>query len=189
MASAFGAATSFITAAILAAMDIHWDFSFYSYMAFFIIPIGAIFSGFIAASGYYFGAWIANARPTKLILLNMVIVSITTFFLIYYLEYYFMVIDGKAVRDVIAFLDFLKIEVVHTTLQFRMRATKIGSPIELGSLGYLFALLQIIGFGVGGFAVYGFLSSKPYCEACSKYLVARDSQIRYTNDPERLTGT
>jgi len=39
---------------------------------------------------------------------------------------------------------------------------------ELGSvLGYAYALLQLAGFSVGGFAVFGWLSRNPYYDKCS----------------------
>ena len=41
---------------------------------------------------------------------------------------------------------------------------------EVGSFGYWLAFFQFLGFAVGGFAVFGFLSSKPVCPTCEFYL-------------------
>jgi hypothetical protein len=185
--AAFGAATSFVTAIILAAIEIKFDLSIYSWMLWFVIPVGAICSGFAAASGYYAGARYFNHRPTKVLLLNMVVISITTFFLIHYINYYFLVVDGRPARELVDFARYLDIVLSHTAVQFSVRAAKVGGPVELGSLGYLYAVLQIVGFAIGGVAVYGYLKALPYCERCSKYLVAKHTQTRYTADADRLS--
>jgi len=181
-----GAATSFLTAGILAAVDIRFGFSLYSFMFWFVIPAGAICCGFVAASGYCIGARLFQHRPTKLLLANILGIATTTFFLIHYLSYYFLTVDGKTVRDYISFLDFLIIDLTHQSVQFRIKAQAIGSPVELGSWGYLYAALQITGFAIGGFAVYAYLLTLPYCGRCSKYLVKKEWQTRYTADSEKL---
>jgi hypothetical protein len=38
----------------------------------------------------------------------------------------------------------------------------------------------------GGFGVYSYLVSQPYCEKCSRYLSRKGKQIRYTGSPEGL---
>jgi hypothetical protein len=162
--SATGAATSFVTAAILVAIERSTGFSYYtlSFLSLGAIPVGAVLSGFVGASGYYLGARLFNHRPTKILLLNMVVISVATFFLIHYFHYYyFLTIEGKPVRDFISFVDFLRIELSHN-----------------GAGGYLYAALQVIGFAAGGLAVFGYLNSLPYCEKCAKYLSAKDSQTR-----------
>jgi hypothetical protein len=161
--AATGAATSFVTAAILVAIERSTGFSFYTYRPLFAIPLGAVLSGFVGAYGYYLGARLFNHRPTKILLLNMVVISVATFFLIHYFHYYFLTIEGKLVRDFISFVDFLRIELSHNK-----------------AWGYLYAPLQVIGFAAGGLAVFGYLDSLPYCEKCAKYLSAKDRQTRYS---------
>jgi hypothetical protein len=75
-------------------------------------------------------------------------------------------------------------------MEFRFRgAIKVGETGELGSFGYVISILQILGFAVGGFAVYGYLLSQTYCEKCSRYLVSKGKQIRYTGDADKLQAT
>ena len=190
LVSLCGCATSLLTAIILAAVEVQTDFSFYTFMYWFVIPVGAICSGFLAASGYYAGARVFNHRPTKILLLNMAVISVSTYFIIQFLNYYFMSIDGKAVHDYIPFSQFLNVELTHTSIQFRMRAAKIGDAVELGAtMGYVYAGLQIVGFALGGIAVYTYLQAQPYCEKCSKYLASKESQQRFTGNAEQLTDT
>lgn len=184
-----GAVTSLVTAAILVVIERSTGFSFYTYMFWFVIPAGAVLSGFVAASGYYLGARLFNHRPTKILLLNMVVISVAAFFLIHYFSYYFLDIEGRPVRDFISFVDFLRIELSHTSVQFGIRAHDIGEPVELGAWGYVYAGLQIVGFAAGALSVFGYLNSLPYCERCAKYLSAKESQTRYSLFADRVRET
>ena len=75
-------------------------------------------------------------------------------------------------------------------MEFRFRgAVKLGTTGALGTFGYVVACLQILGFAAGGFCVYGYLTSQPYCEKCSRYLSGKGSQIRYTGDGDGLQAT
>lgn len=76
----------------------------------------------------------------------------------------------------------------HTAVQFNIRAHPIGEAVEIGSWGYLYAALQMLGFAVGGVAVYFHLKSLPYCDSCSKYLAKKGIQTRYTASSETLTN-
>jgi hypothetical protein len=67
-----------------------------------------------------------------------------------------------------------------------VRALAVGSPVDLGSWGYLYATLQVLGFALGGLAVYGHLRSLAYCERCAKYLTKKDWQTRYSAYAEKV---
>src|SRR5258708_1834024 len=121
LVAGFGAAASFLTAIILAAIEIRFGFWVYGFMFWFFIPAGAICSGFAGASGYYAGARYFNHRPTKVLLLNMVVISITTFFLIHYIDYYFLVVAGRPARELVDFARYLDSGLSHTALRFRAR--------------------------------------------------------------------
>jgi hypothetical protein len=189
LVAGFGAATSFLTASILAAIEIGFDFSIYSFMYWFVIPAGAICSGIAAASGYYAGARYFNHRPTKVLLLNMVVISVATFFLIHYINYYFLIVDGRPARELVDFAQYLDTVLSHTSVRFRVARGPVSGPVELGSWGYLYAVLQIVGFAIGGVAVYWYLTGLPYCERCAKYFVAKQThtQTRYTADADKLS--
>lgn len=184
-----GLATSLVTAGILRWIAARFGFALYTWTVWFVIPAGAILAGFAGASGYYAGAWRFGHRPTRLLLLNIVIASIATFLLIYYFSYVTLQIEGKQVSDYISFPRYLDIAIRSTSMEFRWRAAKIGSTGELGAFGYVVACLQVLGFAAGGFGVYAYLLSKPYCERCSRYFSGKGSQIRYTADAEGLQVT
>ena len=181
-----GLATSLVTALILWRMELALDFAFYSWMFWFVIPVGAILSGFAGASGYYAGARLFNHRPTRLLLLNIILASVATFLMIHFLSYVTLSIDGTAVRDRISFLQYLDLSIQSTSMEFRYRTTELGGTGQLGGLGYGVASLQVLGFALGGLAVYGYLTSVPYCDTCSRYFANKGKRIRFTSDAEAL---
>src|SRR5207249_3554387 len=138
---------------ILWQIELQSGFAFYTWMFWFVIPAGAGLSGFAGATGYLAGSWFFGHRPTRLLLLNILIASVSTFFLIHYLSYITLQIEGKRVSDFIPFTQYLDIVIRSTSMEFRVTraATKVGSTGELGGWGYIYALLQIVGFAVGGF--------------------------------------
>ena len=52
--------------------------------------------------------------------------------------------------------------------------------------GYLYAILQVLGFAIGGFVVYIYLTEQVYCEKCARYMAKKSEQTRYTGDGEGL---
>jgi hypothetical protein len=181
-----GLTTSLLTALILWGIETTFGLAFYTWTFWFVIPAGALLSGFAGASGYYVGSWFFGHRPTRLLLLNIVAASVATFFTIHYLSYITLQVDGKQVSDYIPFSQYLDIAIRSTSMEFRYRGAKLGPTGELGSWGYAMAVLQIIGFAGGGFAVYAYLLSKPYCDKCSRYLSGKGKQIRYAGEAEGL---
>src|SRR5882724_3462190 len=98
-----GFATSVLTAAILWWTQELSGVAIYTWMFWFVIPAGALISGFAGATGYYAGSWFFGHRPTRLLLVNIVIASVTTFFLIHYLPYMSLEIEGRRVSDYVSF--------------------------------------------------------------------------------------
>jgi hypothetical protein len=182
LVSLCGFTTSILTAFILWWIEVQFGFAFYTWMFWFVIPIGALLSGFAGASGYYFGSVYFGHRPTPRLLLNIIIASISTFFLVYYLSYMTLKIEGKSVSDYVSFIKYIDITIRSSSMQFRSG----GSTGELGGFGYIVALLQIVGFALGGFAVYAHLASKPYCEKCSQYLSRKWKRLRYNSNIEEM---
>jgi hypothetical protein len=184
--SAIGAITSILTAILLFVIEDKFGFAFYSWTFWFIVPVGAILSGLCAASGYYAGARLFRARPTPWILVNMITISIITFFLIYYMSYITIKVDGQPLREIVSFQAFLDTIFRHESLSFRFGGHEAGSSGELGSWGYVHAILQVLGFAIGGLAVYAHLSALPYCTRCSIYFTTKGKQTRYDSDPELI---
>jgi len=167
--SIFGLITSLITALLLAELDTRLHFALYASTFWFVIPIGAIVSGVAASSGYYFGALVSQRRPTRLILVNIIVIAIATYFVIAYLRYQFIEIKGIPLSRLIGFRSFLNLSITSQTIS--LRGARLPTPTPtVGIFGYLLALLQILGFALGGFIVFGLLVGRGYCRQCRRYL-------------------
>ncbi|MBV9227030.1 MAG: hypothetical protein JOY85_23590 [Acidobacteriaceae bacterium] len=175
-----------MTALLLALIEFKFGIALYSFMWWFVIPVGALLAGFAAASGYYFGAKTFHHRPTRLLVFNMISVAVTTYFVINYLNYSLLQIDGHPASSLVSFGQYMDVLLSHQSLALRIRGAKVGETGDLGAFGYIVALLQILGFAVGGLAVYGNLRSNPYCGKCNKYLKVISSIMRHASDAEQI---
>jgi hypothetical protein len=167
-------------------IELRWGHALYSFTFWFVIPAGAICSGMVSATGYLLGAQLLNYRPGLGLLGVILVTSVGMFFLIQGLDYSFMTIEGHALQDAISFGDFLAYTLAHTSLRFGMRGHFTGTGVEIGAGGYLFAVVQIIGFLIGGFAVYAYLTSMTYCKDCRLYLSSKGLQTRYFLSAEEM---
>ena len=52
----------------------------------------------------------------------------------------------------------------------------------MGNFGYVMAILQIIGFGAGGFFCYIQLTTQLFCENCNKYYSKKGSLMKRMDD-------
>ncbi len=141
---------------------------FYTYMANGFLPIGAAVCGFIAAVGYWVGSRLFNHKPTRLLLLNIVLVALGTYFSIQGLDYtHAKTSRGVPVQQLMSFSDYLVAVTEHMT--YKESYQREDEAHELGKWGWGMAGLQVLGFCLGGWAVYGILASTPYCHRCSMY--------------------
>jgi hypothetical protein len=162
----FGLITSLLTAIAVVAIERATTINVFSFTVWVIVPAGALLTGFVAASGYYFGSLYFHTQATKRLVFQMVVIAGLTNLLIYYLGYSTYILDdGRRVADYFTFREFLDIKL--TTMSYRFRSTSNGA---LGSFGYVVAAIQFVGFLFGGLSVYGHLSDKPVCEPCQAYL-------------------
>jgi hypothetical protein len=184
----FGAVTSALTALLLFAIERIFEFSLYTWTFWFVIPVGALLSGFAAATGYLWGAKLLNHRPGRALLVSMVAVSAGTFFLIHYMSYAALTAEGSQLRGSLTFPTYLNLVLTHASVSFRFHAAKLGETGQLGFLGYAYALLQVLGFAAGGFGVYLHLRELPFCEACSRYLKRTSRVHRFSDRSDELKG-
>jgi hypothetical protein len=181
-----GIATSLLTGIILGLIEAYTGFALYSLMVCFIIPFGAFIAGLGAASGYYAGAMWLNQKPIGGVLFNMISASVSAFFVVHFVPYFLLEVDGIRVKDAISFWRYLDFDIRHTSLS--LAHVPSATTGELGGFwGYIYACLQLAGFSVGGFGVFNWLSSNPYCKKCSRYLRKTAQQDRFTSDGESLS--
>lgn len=179
-----GVGSSLITAGFIFLVYRETGFNLFTLTFWVIVPVGALFTGFAAASGYYLGAKLFNHKPDLIMFINIVIVAGTTQFLIYYFEYFTMVLDdGTKVKNLLDFPTYLKIML--TKAKYGLVSTSSG--VEVGYFGYVIAFVQFIAFLVGGVCVFAWLATISYCAACNKYSKSIFSKIILFSDKDTFT--
>lgn len=103
----FGFASSTAVAWLSWLLAAKLNFAVYTWMFWFVVPAGVIICGMAAASGYWIGARLFNHRPSRLLLLNIVLVSLSTYFAIHHLHYSNDVVSGTPVSSVMSFSEYL----------------------------------------------------------------------------------
>lgn len=184
LTAGLGFITTVITAISLGYIAVEYNFAVYTWTLFFVIPFGAIGAGMAAASGYYFGAMWVHTKPSGGILFNMMLASISAFFIINYTIYLMLEYEGIPLSDVVGFWEYVDFD-IRTTSLVTGRTSRVITD-ELGSSGYLYAGLQLLGFMGGGTWLYFILKDLPFCEACSRYRKRVLRQDRYTGDGEEV---
>lgn len=177
--SGFGMATSAAVAYGSHYSAVHWDFAPFTWMADMILPVGAIGCGFVAAIGYLIGARLFNHRPTRWLMLNIVFVALTTYFSIHYLNYSEAKVRSRGglevpIAHLMSFEQYMKEVTEHMTYK---DSHSTGEGTQLGMWGWGVAGLQVLGFSLGGFLIYGMLKAVPYCDRCSKYLSQKKQRV------------
>jgi hypothetical protein len=132
------------------------------------VPVGAVIVGFAAASGGLLATRLFHAKPNWFDAVMMIISAAATMFLIYYLDYITMVFDdGRKVADLVSFEDFVNFSLTKAHMRIGRGARDVG---EVGEAGYWLAVAEFVGFLVGGFSTFAFVSAMPRCVVCNSYL-------------------
>lgn len=163
-----GFATSILVAIAEVAFARMTGFDFFTLSIWAVVPVGALLTGFAAASGYYFGSLYFHKRATATLLIQMVVIAGVTQLLIYWLGYATLVLDdGSKVADFKSFGQYMVLTLTKAHYRIGRSMSDTG---EVGSLGYWIAGAQFLGFLFGGLLVYGYLMIKPVCATCDLYL-------------------
>jgi hypothetical protein len=171
--AACGLVASVAAAVALAWVEVEWHVAVYSYAFWWVVPIGAIGAGVVASVGYFLGARWIGVRPGWISRSSLLAVSVVAFFAIHYVEYLW----GRLPIDFWSYLD-LSIQSASYETKFGETVVRAWSAERLGELGYVVAVLQVVGFAIGGLVVFGWLRATPYCSSCKAYLRRRSVCVR-----------
>jgi hypothetical protein len=135
-----------------------------------IIPVASGICGAAAASGYYFVTLYTGIPSTKRLALSMVLFGLATYFLIQFVLYLTIMIDGAPLYQKVSFFDYYRVSITSMELvSVNHLSSGATTPEPLGTMGYWLEFDKIIGFLVGSFATFLFLSDRPYCIDCNRY--------------------
>lgn len=182
----FGVITTAMTLVLLVLVEFNYHFSLYGLSVKFFIPMGAMAAGLAAASGYYAGSRFLHYRPGPFVLATIVALSVGSLFGIYWLRYQLFTVDGTPLSQVLTYSQYLSYSLSHSYIRFGIGAEPITGPIGVGSAGYLLAVSHIVGFAIGGIAIYAGLRKLAYCESCQLYLSKKAEQTRYFSREDSL---
>lgn len=172
----FGALSFLLVALAVHWLDSYFDISILGFSLFFIVPVGAIGAGFFSALGFMIGARVLQSKPGISILFGVLILSISAWFLVKYLDYREAHVEGVPLSQVVSFGEYLHETIVSTEMVFRNHGREVGATGKVGLWGYPIALLEIIGLSLGGLAIYGILCSMPYCDGCQRFFASSPEQ-------------
>ena len=181
-----GLATSILVAIADVAVARITGYDPFTFFLWFVVPAGALFIGYAAASGYYFGSLYFHKKPNTILLIQMMTVAGLTQLLIYWLGYATMVFDdGSRVADLIPFSEYLDVSLTAAHYRIARASSNIG---EVGTFGYWLAAIQFVGFLVGGLNIFMLLRSKPVCQSCNSYLRPLAKKQKSFADAEAAGG-
>jgi hypothetical protein len=141
----------------------------FTFKLWFVIPAGAIGVGMLGASGAILAARYFQIKPTIIDAVLMVFVAAATMILIYYLDYATLVLDdGRKASDLINFDKY--VDLILTKSHMRVGRGAGVETGEVGEMGYALAVIEFVGFLVGGAATFLFIKGLPLCADCGSYL-------------------
>jgi len=175
--SVIGIATALLVAVAETVVANLTGFNLFGFSFFVIIPVGALIVGVAAASGYYFGCKYFQLRPGFFLVAQMIIVAAATNLLIYYLEYQTLVLDdGVRASSIVTFSQYLDVSLTQQELRIGRGATPTG---PIGQFGYWLAIIEFVGFLVGGLFVVLMLFIAPTCKSCNLFYRRRAVRERH----------
>ena len=156
----------------------------FSLSMFFVIPVGAGLVGFAANSGYYLSALMTDRMLDKYDFLIMVGIAAIGMFLIYGIEYYFYV-ERVGLSTDITFWQYITFVVKNSILKVKLtKFSTFNNVGSMGNFGYLFLLIHLVGFVIGGVTAFFLLLSMDICPNCSKYLRNKKKKILFFSTKE-----
>ncbi|MDR1366109.1 MAG: hypothetical protein LBJ03_03435 [Holosporales bacterium] len=145
------------------------NISLYTFSIWIILPIGAVATGFAASYGCYIASVYFNKRINNFLLLQIIIIAISTQFILYWLGYYFYYLeDGRKLREVVTFSKYLDVLLTKSHYYCRVRGIIIKGG-EIGNFGYYEAFSEFCGFLIGGCCVYLKVRTYPMCGKCQLF--------------------
>jgi hypothetical protein len=156
------------------------DFHIMGWYADYVLPIGAVAVGFVAAAGYGLASWFSGVKITRRLLWAVLVLQLAAYFVAQYIEFSSLKLihrDGTPV-GFLEYYDFMA-----RSFAWQQRNGAAGAP--LGLWGYAFRGLEVLGFLGGSMIVPLLLRNKPYCQPCRRYMRTRALIVWAASVPSR----
>lgn len=166
----------------LSAWGMSNNFSFITWLAWFVIPIGCLFLGGISAVGFFIVARIKQKKMSLFGAVLMMVLLVPAYFMHYgflYQHTSFRVDDAGVekivpARELMSFFDFYKDEMTNRTyVDTKATDNEKSKAKPVGKWGYFYAIIEILGFLAGGLALLRICGEWEYCDPCGRYFMGK----------------
>lgn len=155
------------------------DFSIMGFYVNAVIPAGAVAVGICSGLGFALSSRLFQVKLTKSYIWGMFFTGLLTYWCAQYLTYSHLIEQAGIPPAAYSFTDYLR----DSCEQMAFKPKNAGEqPKPLGGWGYVFKLLEVIGYVAGAMIPAMIVSGLPYCKACQKYLKAHCKG--YLHSPE-----
>jgi hypothetical protein len=157
-----------MAAVFLAALFLRTDVL--SWVVYYLVPVGSLLVGMLAASGYFAGSRFSGVRINTGTLCLIVALQLMVFFGCEYVQFAPHHYVHRGTRVPVGFFEYL-----HMKNMSWSTVDSGGQHHELGALGYVFVVLELLAFSILGpvFVAAGVFGSKgtpPTCDLCKVYM-------------------
>lgn len=157
------------------------DFNIMGWHADYVLPVGALIVGVVAASGYGLASWFSGVKISRALLWTVLALQIGAYFAAQYIEFRNLHLVHRADQSPVGFLEYY--DAVARSFAWKQDNGTAGKPI--GAWGYLFCGLEVAGFVAGGLIVPMVLRKAPYCAECQRYMKTRQLALVPASVPGR----
>jgi len=158
-----GAVTNFVMAILVGLFQKYSHISVVGFTFFFVFPVGAFLCGLIGGIGYRFGARILPYRPSSILLVFSLLISLLSYLCVFFVSYKLTLFRGEPLSTVVSFPDYVLLSLRNTRTY--IQTFEIG---RAGSAGYLFGLIDLAGYLLGGIAACAAAFPSEYCKKCHR---------------------
>jgi hypothetical protein len=145
------------------------DFHIMGWYANYVLPIGALIVGVVAASGYGLASWFSGVKITRALLGIVLALQLAAYFAAQYIEFKNLHLIHRIDGSPVGFFEYY--DAIARAFAWKQDNGSLGQP--LGAWGYFFRALEVIGFVAGGMVVPLLLRKAPYCAECQRYMKTR----------------
>lgn len=159
--------TCVVAAVANVALAHYAGFKLFGLTLWFVIPVGALIVGAVAASGAIVAARLFDIRPSLWqSIISATLIGGATMLLIYFLEYNTLQVRGTKIRTLVDFWTYVDLSLTKSHMRLGRARQDLG---EAGDLGYLFILLKLGGFVLGAFFIFALIRGMAACPRCGAY--------------------
>jgi len=161
-----GVGTSFLALWLVEILNNHGE-NIMGWYANGIIPAGALLVGIASGVGYAVGARVLNVKLSKAFVMGMLTTGLIDYVAAQWVTYMNILERLTVSSEQYSFVTYIR-DICEGMSFKRGGSTEAGTA--LGAFGYVFKVLEMLGFSFGTMIPCAILRGVPYCTGCQRYL-------------------